>query len=873
MVKITSQKFGLKQKLMIYMIMMGGIPAIGLTVFSAVTTNTLVTEAETTLDAEIKARIGGVGESLGIEVNQFMARCRNDLTSFAASPAVMHAFASSMNVSGIGGNAEAMAEASGRVTGHIQSVVDSDVPYSLIFMADTDGELTNFAIDSEVDLTDSHVTDTLVAGADMSTKPHIVGAWTGYESAALDDDVGYEDVHHSPTTGQYNFVMTTVVEWDDVAIGTMSVYINLLELWNKICFKTGDIEDVDRPYDQDVYTARGLGTTGEMYIVQASTKKAISLSRFNDAEGFILTQTIDTIGIQKALEVGLYLDYYNDYRGSPVLGFTHNLAHLNDVSGTEKRGDVGADYGNAMTSLGLDWIIVAEIDRAEVFAAVDELLADAQVQLITSIIVVASVTVLIGVLAFLIARQIADPVVALTSVSQIIASGNYDAEIDVHAKDEVGDLVENFGVMVGSVKSSIQYVENVIEGLPVGVMAVDNDFKVEKVNQAMLDITGFQRDIIGKKCYDYFKTDLCGTEKCPVAMAKKRKKATDMFDIPLGDKILEAGGAPIFGDGNEVIGGIEVMTDVTNIRSLVKNVQQIASEVNSMSSQIAESSNQINLSVQEVTGGTQEIAKGSQHQTQSVNQISNAVLKVQGISASIVKNSGELAQRGADGQNMAQKGKDLTDDLVTQIEEMTRGADKVSQTMDSLEIKSKEINKIVEVITGIATETNLLALNAAIEAARAGDAGKGFAVVAEQVRKLAEDSKQAADQINDLIKAIQLEVRDAVSATNDTVTSIEKGDEAVKGTKGQLDDLFQVINLTNVGIKKTIDQVTGQDQDIAEIVDSVERINVVIEQSSGTAQELSSSTEEMASTLEEMSAAAEELNAAADKLYDEIKRI
>ena len=124
-----------------------------------------------------------------------------------------------------------------------------------------------------------------------------------------------------------------------------------------------------------------------------------------------------------------------------------------------------------------------------------------------------------------------------------------------------------------------------------------------------------------------------------------------------------------------------------------------------------------------------------------------------------------------------------------------------------------------------------------------------------------------------MIKAIQLEVGDAVSATNDTVASIEKGDQALKGTKVQLDALFKVINLTNTGIKQTIDQVSGQDKDISEIVNSVERINVVIEQSSGTAQELSSSTEEMASTLEEMSAAAEELNAAAAKLYDEIKRI
>lgn len=517
---------------------------------------------------------------------------------------------------------------------------------------------------------------------------------------------------------------------------------------------------------------------------------------------------------------------------------------------------------------------IETIDASIVFVYPESQINAAVTTLITmSLVVVGIATLIVAAVIFLVSRSISNPIKSLAAVSQIIAQGNYDTEIKVEAKDEVGELVGTFGEMVSNIKGTMQYVENIIEGLPVGVMAVDNDFNVEKVNQAMLNITGFKRDILGKKCYDYFKTDICNTANCPVAKAKKMKSITDMVDVPSGNSIFEVGGAPIFGEGEEVIGGLEVITDVTNIRDLVKNVQQIAGEVNSMSSQIAESSNQINLSVQEVTGGTQEIAKGSQHQTQSVNQISDAVLKVQGISADIVKESADLAQQGAEGQNMAQKGKDLTDDLVIQINEMTVGADKVSQTMGSLEIKSKEINKIVDVIAGIATETNLLALNAAIEAARAGDAGKGFAVVAEQVRKLAEDSKQAADQINELIKAIQSEVGEAVSATDDTVRSIEKGDNALKGTKLELDALFVVINKTNLGIKRTIDQVTGQDKDIANIVDNVEKINVVIEQSSGTAQELSSSTEEMASTLEEMSAAAEELNAAADKLYDEIKRI
>ena len=338
-------------------------------------------------------------------------------------------------------------------------------------------------------------------------------------------------------------------------------------------------------------------------------------------------------------------------------------------------------------------------------------------------------------------------------------------------------------------------------------------------------------------------------------------------EISRGNLALEK--VPVESDDElgEVANAFGIMTDKLNDffhktqRSAI-DLSKSADDLNINSQQSAEAANQIATTIMDFSGE----AVGQQN---AVSVSTDAVENMRGLLKVIEQDSNGVVDASNFAMKTAETGALTIDNAVQSMKSLQNSVEQSAQVIKLLGEHSKEIGNIVETISAIAEQTNLLALNAAIEAARAGEHGRGFAVVAEEVRKLAEQSATAADEIHKLIFDVQSQTDKAVESmqvgtktTQESVDAVNKAGGAFREIVTQISSLTEKISHTTRAIEKANE---GNDK----IIDSVKRIknaadkfSVETETISATTQELSASTQEISSASRQLANMAEELQKA-----------
>lgn len=310
----------------------------------------------------------------------------------------------------------------------------------------------------------------------------------------------------------------------------------------------------------------------------------------------------------------------------------------------------------------------------------------------------------------------------------------------------------------------------------------------------------------------------------------------------------------------------------TDLRSIIIDLSAHSESLLNNSTISSDGAKSTANNIESISATMEELAAGSIEQAKSHEDIVNLFDNFTDKITLVVEGAEELKKISNNTKEVNLKGRNSLEMLISKFEENKIALGDIGQNISALWNQSASIGNIVNKIGEIAEQTNLLALNAAIEAARAGEHGKGFAVVAEEVRKLSEEVNHETKEIASVIKEIQEEV-------NNSQRSMDKGRDILDTVNIAVNDTTDVFNLIEDSTKISLDKIDNLyaniksvDRDKNGVMNSIESVSAITEESAAGLQEVSSAMQEQNATAEISLVLAEQLKTISSELDSIIKK-
>ena len=434
--------------------------------------------------------------------------------------------------------------------------------------------------------------------------------------------------------------------------------------------------------------------------------------------------------------------------------------------------------------------------------------------------------------------------------SQLVAEGQFRRRMD-----EAG-LEGAYRQLAQNINNVANAYTGVLDALPVGVIALEPSGKVIFMNTIAAARAGSVPENI------YYSTTPLKSGLPTVGSFVQKAFASGQPQLA-GETTVDLSGAEVAmaisvlplrnPTTNLITSCLEILTDITPIKEREKVILQVAQEATLIADRVVHATEILSAQVTQVSSD-------ANLQRERIESTASAMAEMNGTVTEVARNAADASRQGQDTSEQANVGAALVERVVKSIHLVNAIASTLQSNMEELGRQAESIGSVMNVISDIADQTNLLALNAAIEAARAGEAGRGFAVVADEVRKLAENTMGATQEVGSRITSVQNSTYANIQEVDKASKSITEATKLATDSGEALKSIVQKVGESSAFIASIATAAEQQSSTSEEITISIDEVNRLVNatsdgmvQSSATVQELVHTAQELRDVMRKLS--------------------